>query len=151
MNYSLFLSEHLVYFQLKEIKDGIPHEFITAEQFVKTFVEAPESDQNLLCELYLHNEAIPENRRVNLIPIVGDVQITAFVSFLANQLTWKTTFIASSHNEENRLLWIRPEPLIPAMFVAQYHQFLQKPGMHRYMQQLELDSICNVSFLLTDE
>lgn len=62
VNYSLFLSERLVYFQLKAIKDGRPHELLTAEKFVKTFAEAPESDQHLLCELYLHNEAIPENR-----------------------------------------------------------------------------------------
>ena len=87
VNYSLFLSERLVYFQLKAIKDGRPHELLTAEHFVKTFSEASESDQHLLCELYLHNEAMPKNRRTNLTPIVGDVQIRAFVSFLANQLT----------------------------------------------------------------
>ena len=62
LNYSLFLSERLVYFQLKAIKDGRPHELLTAEQFVKTFAEAPASDQHLLCELYLHNEAMPDNR-----------------------------------------------------------------------------------------
>jgi len=141
VNYSLFLSERLVYFQLKAIKDGRPYELITSEKFVETFNEAPESDQHLLCELYLHNEAIPDNRRVNLIPIAGDIQIRAFVSFLSNQLTWQTAFTASSHNEENRLLWIRPEPLSPAMFIAQYHKFLQKPGMQRYIQQLQASTL----------
>ena len=118
VNYSLFLSERLVYFQLKAIANGRPYELMTSEKFVETFKEAPESDQHLLCELYLHNEAIPEERRVNLIPIAGDIQIRAFASFLSNQLTWQTVFNASSHNEENKLLWIRPEPVGPAMFIA---------------------------------
>ena len=124
LNYSLFLSERLVYFQLKAIKDRRPHELLTAEQFVKTFAKAPASDQNLLCELYLHNEAMPDNRKVNLNPIVGDIQIREFVSFLANQITWQPAFIASRHNEDNRLLWIRPKPSNPAIFVAEYHRFL---------------------------
>jgi len=59
-NYSLFLAEHLAFFQIKEIRYGRPHEVSTLEQFVKTFTEASSSEQNLLCELYLHNEAIPE-------------------------------------------------------------------------------------------
>ena len=148
LNYSLFLSERLVYFQLKAIKDGRPHEFLTVEQFVKTFAEAPASDQYLLCELYLHNEAMPENRQVNLTPIVGDVQISAFVSFLANQITWQTAFIASRHNEDNRLLWIRPEPSNPAIFVAEYHRFLQKPGMRRYIKQLQASTLLKCQQLI---
>ena len=110
---------------------------LTAEQFVKTFAEAPASDQHLLCELYLHNEAMPNNRQVNLNPIVGDIKIREFVSFLANQITWQTDFIASRHNEDNHLLSIRPKPSNPAIFVAKYHRFLQKPGMHSYIQQLQ--------------
>ena len=141
LNYSVLLSERLVYFQLKAIKDGRPHELLTTEKFVKTFAEAPASDQHLLCELYLHNEAMLENREVNLNPIVGDIQIRAFVSFLANQITWKTAFIASRHNEENRLLWIRLEPSNPAIFVAEYHRFLQKLGMHHYIQQLQASTL----------
>ena len=72
VNYSLFLSECLVYLQSKAIKDGRPYELLTAEQFVKTFIGASTSDQHLLCELYLRNEALPEKREVNLNPIVGD-------------------------------------------------------------------------------
>jgi len=136
VNYSLYLSERLVYFQLRAIRNGRPYELMTAEKFVETFKEAPESDQHLLCELYLHNQAVPDNRQVNFIPITGDIQIRAFVSFLSNLITWETAFTASRHNEENKLLWIRPEPSSSAMFVAQYYEFLEKPGMKEYMQQL---------------
>lgn len=43
-NYSLFLAERLAFFQIKEIKDGRPHEVFRPEQFVKTFAEASTSD-----------------------------------------------------------------------------------------------------------
>lgn len=136
LNYSLFLSKCLVYFQLKAVKDGRPHEVLTAEQFVKTFAQVSTSDQHLLCELYLYNEAMLENRQNNLNPLVGDIQIRAFASFLANQITWQTAFLATRHNEDNCLLWIRSKPQNPAIFVAEYHHFLQKPGMIEQIQQL---------------
>jgi len=137
VNYALFLAERLAYFQIKSLAHGRPHEVLTSEKFVETFKEAPESDQHLLCELYLHNEAMPEERRINLIPIAGDIQIRAFSSFLSNQLTWQTAFNTSSHNEENKILWIRPEPASLAMFIAQYYEFLQKPGMSEHIEQLQ--------------
>lgn len=74
-NYSLFLAECIAFFQIKAIKNGRPHEVFTPEQFVETFTEASTSDQHLLCELYLHNEAIPKDRKINLNPLVGDVHI----------------------------------------------------------------------------
>lgn len=86
-NYATFFRERLAFIQLKAIKDGRPHQVVTAEQFMQTFAEAPKSDQNLLCELYLHNEAVSEETNMNMIPVVGDIQLRAFISFLANQLT----------------------------------------------------------------
>ena len=110
LNYSLFLTERLAFFQIKAIKDGRPHEVFKSKQFVRTFAEASTSDQHLFCELYIYNEAIPENKKFNLNPLVGDIQIKAFASFLANQITWQTAFLATRHNEDNRLLWIRQKP-----------------------------------------
>jgi hypothetical protein len=80
------------------------------EDFVQNFAEASTTDQHLLCEVYLHNEAIPENKQLNLNPLVGDIQIWALVSFLTNQITWKNDFLDANHNEDNSLLWICPEP-----------------------------------------
>jgi hypothetical protein len=136
-NYSLFLIERLTFFQIQSIKEGRPYAVINPTDFVKTFAEASTSDQHLLCEAYLHNEAIPENRQLNLNPLVGDTQIRAFISFLTNQITWKNDFLAAKHNEDNRLLWIWPEPQNAATFVAEYHQFLKKPGMVQYIRQLQ--------------
>jgi hypothetical protein len=99
------------------------------EDFIQTFAEASTTDQHLLYEVYLHNEAIPENRQLNLNPLISDIQIRALVSFLTNQITWKNDFLATKHNEDNCLLWIQPEPQNAATFVAEYYQFLKKPGM----------------------
>jgi hypothetical protein len=60
-NYSRFLIERLTFFQIKTFKEGRPHVMLNPLDFVRTFVEASTIDQNLLCEVYLHNEAIPEN------------------------------------------------------------------------------------------
>jgi hypothetical protein len=103
-NYSLFLIEQLAFFQIKSIKEGRPYAVLKSEDFVKTFVEASTTDQHLLYEVYLHNEAIPENRQLNLNPLVGDIQIRALVSFLTNQITWHNDFVAAKHNEDNCLL-----------------------------------------------
>jgi hypothetical protein len=124
-------------FQIKSIKEGRPHAVLNPADFVKTFAEASTMDQHLLCELYFHNEAIPENRQLNLNPLVGDIQIQAFTSFLNNQIIWKDDFLAAKHNEDNHLLWIRPEPQNVSTFVTEYYQFLKKPGMTQHIQQLQ--------------
>jgi hypothetical protein len=96
--------ERLTWFQIKSIIEGKPHAVIQSTDFIKTFVAASTRDQHLLCEAYFHNEAIPENRLLNINPLVGDIQIRAFTSFLYNQILWKDDFLAAKHNEDNRLL-----------------------------------------------
>jgi len=136
-NYSIFLRERLAFLQIKAIKDGRPHQVSTPQQFIETFAEAPNSDQNLLCELYLHNEAMPEDRNISLLPLVGDIQIRAFISFLANQLTWQNAFMSATYNEENCLLCIRAEPQNAAIFIAEYQRILREPGMTDHIRKLQ--------------
>jgi hypothetical protein len=140
-NYSLFLMERLIWFQIKSIIEGKPHEVIQSADFIKTFVAASTRDQHLLCEAYFHNEAIPENRLLNINPLVGDVQLRAFTSFLLNQIIWQGDFSAAKSNEDNRLLWIRPEPQRAATFISQYYAFLKQPGVTEHVQQLQSEVI----------
>jgi hypothetical protein len=140
-NYSLFLMERLMWFQIKSIIEGKPHEVISAIDFINTFAAASTRDQHLLCEAYFHNEAIPENRSLNINPLVGDVQLRAFTSFLLNQILWQGDFSAAKNNEDNRLLWIRPEPQGAATFISQYYAFLKKEGMTEHVQQLQSEVI----------
>jgi hypothetical protein len=140
-NYSLFLMERLMWFQIRSIIEGKPHEVISSIDFIQTFEAASTRDQHFLCEAYFHNEAILENRTLNINPLVGDVQLKAFTSFLLNQITWQGDFSAAKNNEDNRSLWIRPEPQRAAIFIAQYHAFLKKKGMTEQVQQLQLEVI----------
>jgi hypothetical protein len=132
-NYSLFLMERITWFQIKSIKEGRPHALLNPTDFIKTFAEASVMDQHLLYELYFHNEAIPKNRQLNHNPLVSDIQIRALTSFLNNQIIWQDDFLDVKHNEDNRLLWIRPEPQNVATFVTEYYQFLKKPGMTQHI------------------
>jgi hypothetical protein len=140
-NYSLFLMERLIWFQIKSIIEGKPHEVIQSTDFIKTFVVASTRDQHLLCEAYFHNEVIPENRLLNINPLVGDVQLRAFTSFLLNQIIWKGDFSAAQNNENNRLLWIRPEPQREDTFISQYYEFLKQPRATEHVQQLQSEVI----------
>jgi hypothetical protein len=136
-NYSLFLTERLIWFQIKSLVEGKPYEVIEPTDFVKTFLAASIKDQHLLCEGYFHNEAIPENRRLNINPLVGDVQLRAFTSFLYNQMLWQSNFSTVSQNEDKKLLWIRPEPERAARFISEYYEVLKKTGVTEHVQQLQ--------------
>jgi hypothetical protein len=140
-NYSLFLKERLMCFQIQSMIEGKPHEIISSIDFIQTFEAASTRDQHLLCEAYFHNEAILENRTLNINPLVGDVQLRAFTSFLLNQITWQGDFSAAKNNEDNRSLWIRPEPQRASIFIAQYHAFLKKKGMTEHVLQLQSEVI----------
>jgi hypothetical protein len=136
-NYSLFLVERLIWFQIKSLVEGKPYEVLEPTDFVKTFLAASIKDQHLLCEGYFHNEAIPENRRLNINPLVGDVQLRAFTSFLYNQILWQSNFSTVSQNEDKKLLWIRPEPERAARFISEYYEVLKKAGVTEHVQQLQ--------------
>ena len=72
-NYATFFRERLTFLQIKAVREGRPHQVVTSEQFMQTFAEAPKNDQNLLCELYLHNEAMSKERNMNMIPVIGGI------------------------------------------------------------------------------
>jgi hypothetical protein len=70
-------------------------------------------------------------------PLVGDVQLRAFTSFLYNQILWQSDFSAAKHNEDNKLLWITPELERAARFISKYYEVLKKPGVTEHVQQLQ--------------
>ena len=135
-NYAVFLRERLAFLQIKVISVGRPYQVNTPDRFIETFREAPHNDQNLLCELYLHNEAMPEDRAMNILPIVGDIQIRAFISFLANQLTWKNAYMLEEHNEQNCLLWIRNEQHNATTFIRQHRKNISNPELVDHIKKL---------------
>ena len=64
----------------------------TSSQFLENFMESNFIEQNMLCELYLHEMACPLDHHSNPSPYLGDVQLRDFSSFVSNHVQWKRTF-----------------------------------------------------------
>ena len=58
-SYPIFLFEQFVWFKLKAVKEGRSFEITTSAKFLETFFGSNFEDQNLLCELYLHEMDFP--------------------------------------------------------------------------------------------
>ena len=105
-SYPVFLFEQFVWFKLRAVKEGRSFEIRTAEKILKTFLRSNFEDQNLLCELYLHEMACPLNRHSNPVSFSRDVQLRAFASFVSNHAQWERSFQTFSHNESPSNLWV---------------------------------------------
>ena len=75
-------------------------------------------EQNLLCELYLHELACPLDLHSNRAPFLGNVQLRAFSSFVNSHVQWERSFQNFSHNDSHSNLWIRSEPQNPCLLLA---------------------------------
>ena len=67
-SYPVFLYEQLTFFKLKSLKEGKPYQLVSSAQFLETFMERSFTEQNLLCEFYLHEMACPLDLHSNLDP-----------------------------------------------------------------------------------
>ena len=105
-SYPVFLFEQFVWFKLKAMKEGRSFEITTSAKFLETFFGSNFEDQNLLCELYLHEMACPLDHHSNPVPFSGDVQLRAFASFVSNHAQWERYFQTFSHNEAHSNLWV---------------------------------------------
>ena len=83
-SYPVFLFEYFVWFKLRVVKEGMSFEITTSTKFLEMFLRSNFEDQNLLCELYLHEMACPLDRHSNPVPFSGDVQLRDFASFVRN-------------------------------------------------------------------
>ena len=58
-SYPVFLYEQFTWFKMKALKEGRPYEVASSDQFLETFMKSSFTEQNLLCELYLHEMVSP--------------------------------------------------------------------------------------------
>ena len=146
-SYPVFLFEQFVWFKLKAVQEGRLFEIATSEKFLETFLGSNFEEQNLLCELYLHEMACPMDRHSNPVPFAGDVQLRAFASFVNNHVQWERSFQTFSHNEGYANLWIRSEPQNPGILLARYKNFLSIPSQEQHIMKLqeEVISTCTKS------
>ena len=126
-SYPIFLFEQFVWFKLKAVKEGRSFEITTSTKFLETFFGSNFEDQNMLCELYLHEMACPLDRHSNPVPFAGDVQLRYFAYFVSNHAQWERYFQTFSHNEAHTNLWIRSEPQNLGILLAQYKGLLSCP------------------------
>ena len=71
--------------------------------------------QNLLCELYVHNLAVPNNKDWNSLLYVGDVQFRAIMSWMQNKIIQESQ--AAPYREKEML-----EPLYIHLEVQNTHR-----------------------------
>ena len=81
-SYPIFLYEQLTLFKSKALKEGRPFKLTPSAQFLETFLERSFTEQNLLCEFYLHEMDFHLDLHSNHDPYLGDVQLRDFSSFV---------------------------------------------------------------------
>jgi len=107
-NYTLFLLERYFLLRIKSIRLGKPIEFTIISEFVSFFREK-EGVQYFMCELYLHNFIMGENKKDNPNPFIGDT-VSRFFSFTKNQIRWAKELKVFMKTYTGIYLYIRGEP-----------------------------------------
>ena len=102
-----------------------PHQIVDPKSFLKAYSRSDSTDQHLLCELYLHEYVCMVDRRFNISPYVGDIQLHAFSSFVQNQVRWELAHSSTKHNEKNVTLWVRGELKPPHVILEQHVALLE--------------------------
>jgi hypothetical protein len=70
-NYTLFLLEPYLLLRVKAIRAGKTISFATIPEFISCFREQDVKVQYFLCELYVHNFIMEDNREDNPGPLIG--------------------------------------------------------------------------------
>jgi hypothetical protein len=125
-NYTLFLLERYLLLRVKAIRAGKPFEFTIVSDFVSCFREQEDGVQYFMCELYLHNFILGENRKENPNPFTGDIQFQAFLSFAKNQTRWAKAHKVFMKRETGLDLWIRGEPPKSLNTIMQHKTFMKR-------------------------
>lgn len=88
--YALFLKEQLLNYQMTCIMQDRTPSLKEPTQFFCAFHNSLVTIKNLLCELYLHNLAVLDDRVWNPLCYVGDIQLRVFMSQIQNEISWNT-------------------------------------------------------------
>ena len=83
--YALYLKEQFLLFYLMLTLKNVNAEFKLAREFYGLYQTLPPWQQNLLCELYVHNFVIPTETEWNPLLYIGDVHLKALMSWISNE------------------------------------------------------------------
>lgn len=79
-------------------------------------------------ELYMHDYFMGTNQLFNLVPYMGDIQLTTFTSFTLNQVKWKKAFDVFKENQMNMILVVQVEHLQAVNIFNKHRTFLGMEG-----------------------
>ena len=113
-----------------KIREALPYSFNSSIQ--KNFTKSNFSQQNLLCELYLHEKTCFMDVSSNPIPHMGDIHLRDFASFVTNRMKWGSFIQTIQRNEDTCTLWVQSEPQYPTSLRARHMRNLTSP--HRVGQ-----------------
>ena len=65
--------------------------------------------QNILCELYVHNLAVPDNTTWNSLMYVGDVQFRVVMSWVQNEISQEAQAVPYRNKEIDEPLYLQPQ------------------------------------------
>ena len=128
-NYALFLVERYLLLKIKAGREGKPTNFKTIEEFFHCCNDQDEQVQRLLCELYMHNFFLEEDRDSNPSPFIGDIKFQAFLSFSKNQIRWAKAYNIFQKREHGLELWVTGEPTKPLQLFIQHKNFMRRKGV----------------------
>ena len=100
--YPPFLHEQYFLFLLAAIKEDQPFRMDTALSFLESFFKSNIPNQHLLCEHYLHEILCFGDKKFNISPYVGNIQLREFTSFLNNHVRWKVAFETVKKMEQRK-------------------------------------------------
>ena len=135
--------EQYLLLKIKAVRAGKPTTFKTIEEFFHCYNDQDEHLQCLLCELYMHNFFLEEDRDNNPSPFLGDVQFQAFLSFAKNYIRWAKAYNIFQKIEHGLDLWVRGEPTKPLQFFIQHKYFRWRKGVRTKLGPIHKDIIEN--------
>ena len=127
--------------KFKVIKVGKSVEIKTTPDFIKCFREHNEKVQRLLCELYMHNFVLEDDKDRHPAPFIGEIQFQVFPSFAANQLKWAKAYNTFKRHEYGTDLWVRGEPTKPLLLSVWHKQFMKKDSVVGKLGPIHTDII----------
>ena len=98
--YALCLKEKYLLLQLMLTLRNVNVEFKYAQEFYGLYQTLPTWQQNLLCELYVHNFVIPAETEWNPLLYIGDVYLKARMSWMSNEANYDRQLV--NYRDEER-------------------------------------------------
>ena len=110
------------------LKEGISWHIVTPSQFFETFTHSEFYEQNLLCELYMHDRSCLMDTQANPVPHIGYIHLRSFIYFGNNHVHWLSASHTIQRNEDISTLCIRGEPRSHLLLIARHKRNLTVPG-----------------------